>query len=193
MRARRHNRTIQPIERVRHARVNPPVTHSVPSVSKRRVSLPRPLEQLAAQAAAKRRKCLSASRAQDRDREKGGDGADEESNNQAGQKHFIEGRQFQSENLVTSGQKLVAAGHWRIPAHPPQRPELSTVARLRPFLLPAWIVGGIQIFEAQRADRRDLRDVFAGFRPMEMRGIAWQNDHACRRKSLHLVAVKPIA
>src|SRR5258708_8642083 len=49
-----------------------------------------------------------------------------------------------------------------------------------------WIV----IFEAERSDRRHLRDVFAGLRPMEMPGFAWKNDDASRRIGLHLVAIE---
>jgi len=36
----------------------------------------------------------------------------------------------------------------------------------------ARIIGAIQIFEAERTDGRDLRDVFAGFRPVKMRSVA---------------------
>jgi len=57
----------------------------------------------------------------------------------------------------------------------------------------ARIVGGIEIFNAERADRRHLRDVLAGSRPVEMGSVAGQHDHASRRKSLHLVAVEMIA
>src|ERR1700751_4801335 len=49
-----------------------------------------------------------------------------------------------------------------------------------------WIV----IFKAERSDRRHLRDVFAGLRPMEMPGFAWKNDDASRRIGLHLVAIE---
>src|SRR5882757_1287069 len=49
-----------------------------------------------------------------------------------------------------------------------------------------WIV----IFEAERSDRRHLRDVFARLRPMEMPGFAWKNDDASRRIGLHLVAIE---
>ena len=57
----------------------------------------------------------------------------------------------------------------------------------------ARIIGGIEKFNAERADRRYLRDVFAGSRPVEMGSVAGQHDHASRRKSLHLVAVELIA
>jgi len=35
----------------------------------------------------------------------------------------------------------------------------------------ARIVGQVVIFEAERTDRRHLRDVFAGLRPVEMPGL----------------------
>jgi hypothetical protein len=38
----------------------------------------------------------------------------------------------------------------------------------------AWIVMWVVIFKAERSDRRHLRDVFAGLRPMEMPGFAWR-------------------
>jgi hypothetical protein len=56
--------------------------------------------------------------------------------------------------------------------------------------VPAWIVMWIVIFEAERSNRRHLRDVFAGLRPMEMPGFAWKNDHTSRRIALHLVAIE---
>src|SRR6476660_6118888 len=56
--------------------------------------------------------------------------------------------------------------------------------------VPAWIVMWIVIFKAERSDRRHLRDVFAGLRPMEMPGFAWKNDDASRRIGLHLVAIE---
>ena len=61
-----------------------------------------------------------------------------------------------------------------------------------PALL-ARIIGGIEKFNAERADRRYLRDVFAGSCPVEMGSVAGRHDHASRRKSLHLVAVELIA
>jgi hypothetical protein len=57
----------------------------------------------------------------------------------------------------------------------------------------ARIIGGIEKFNAERADRRYLRDVLAGSRPVEMGSVAGQHDHASRRKSLNLVAVELIA
>src|SRR5712672_855052 len=49
-----------------------------------------------------------------------------------------------------------------------------------------WIV----IFKAEWSDRRHLRDVFAGLRPMEMPGFARKNDDASRRIGLHLVTIE---
>src|SRR5260221_6704360 len=49
-----------------------------------------------------------------------------------------------------------------------------------------WIV----IFKAEWSDRRHLRDVFAGLRPMEMPGFARKNDDASRRIRLHLVTIE---
>ena len=40
----------------------------------------------------------------------------------------------------------------------------------------ARIVGMIVILEAERSDRRDLRHVLAGFRPMKVPGIAGKDD-----------------
>src|SRR5260370_22199339 len=51
----------------------------------------------------------------------------------------------------------------------------------------------IVIFKAERSDRRHLRGVFAGPRPMEMPGFAWKNDHASRRIGLHLVAIEGLS
>src|SRR5258708_9430438 len=52
-----------------------------------------------------------------------------------------------------------------------------------------WIV----IFKAKRSDRRHLRDVFAGLRPMEMPGFAWKNDDASRRIGLQLIAIEGLS
>src|SRR4051794_24936083 len=51
------------------------------------------------------------------------------------------------------------------------------------------IVLRVVIFEAERTDCRHLRDVFARFRPMEMPGLARQNDDASRRIGFHLLGV----
>src|SRR6266480_7461818 len=56
-----------------------------------------------------------------------------------------------------------------------------------------WIVGGIQVLEAQRANGRYLGDVFTGLCPVEVGRIAGQNDDATGRIRLHLVAVELIA
>src|ERR1700730_1951583 len=61
-----------------------------------------------------------------------------------------------------------------------------------PALLPR-IVIWIEIFEAKRPNRRYLRDVLAGLGPMEVPGIAGQNDDAAGRIGLHLVAVELLA
>src|SRR3984957_1432268 len=61
-----------------------------------------------------------------------------------------------------------------------------------PALLPR-IVIWIEIFEAKRPNRRHLRDVLAGLGPMEVPGIARQNDDAAGRIGLHLVAVELLA
>ena len=39
------------------------------------------------------------------------------------------------------------------------------------------IVFPIDVFKAKRPNRRHLRDVLAGFRPMEMGRVAGKNDH----------------
>ena len=56
--------------------------------------------------------------------------------------------------------------------------------------MPAWIVMWVVIFKAERSDRRYLRHVLAGLRPVEMPGFAWKNDDASRRIRLHLVAIE---
>jgi len=48
-------------------------------------------------------------------------------------------------------------------------------------MLPARIVVGIQVFEAQWTDAGYLADVFAGLCPVEVRRIAGQNYHAAGR------------
>src|SRR6516162_10394956 len=55
------------------------------------------------------------------------------------------------------------------------------------------VVFRVQVFKAQRSNRGHLRDVFAGLRPMEVPGIAGQNDDAAGRISLHRVAVELLA
>src|ERR1700730_1754933 len=55
------------------------------------------------------------------------------------------------------------------------------------------IVVCIQVFEAQWADGRYLSHVLAGLRPMEVPGIAGQNDDAARRIGFHCVAIEPLA
>src|ERR1700733_2695133 len=56
----------------------------------------------------------------------------------------------------------------------------------------ARIVLRVVVFETERANRRHLGDVFAGFGPMKMPGLAGQNDHTARRIGLYLVAVKSL-
>src|SRR2546430_14043969 len=60
-------------------------------------------------------------------------------------------------------------------------------------LVLTWIVGGIQVFEAQRTNGRYLGHVLTGFRPVEVGRIAGQNDDATGRIRLHLVTVELIA
>src|ERR1700731_1302106 len=57
----------------------------------------------------------------------------------------------------------------------------------------AGIVIWIEIFEAKRPNRRYLRDVLARLGPMEVPGIAGQNDDAAGRVGLDLVAVELLA
>jgi len=52
------------------------------------------------------------------------------------------------------------------------------------------IVAQVVIFKTKRADRRHLRDVFAGLRPMEMPGFSRQNDDASRLIGLHVFGVE---
>src|SRR5437899_6703530 len=61
------------------------------------------------------------------------------------------------------------------------------------LLVLTWIVGGIQVFEAQRTNGRYLGDVLTGFCPVEVGRIAGQNDGATDRICLDLVAVELIA
>jgi hypothetical protein len=60
-------------------------------------------------------------------------------------------------------------------------------------VLVARIVIRIHVVHAQRADRRHLRDILARFRPVEVTGIAGQNDDGTRRISDKLVGIEPIA
>jgi hypothetical protein len=69
----------------------------------------------------------------------------------------------------------------------------SYAGGLGPPRAPARVVGRIQIFEAERADCRDFRDVFAGFGPVEMRRVTGQHDHTSGRKCLYPVAIELIA
>jgi hypothetical protein len=61
--------------------------------------------------------------------------------------------------LVNSKHYLVASVTNSFFGSPPSRSRAILLAR---------IVGGIELFKAERADRRYLRDVLPGFRPMEM-------------------------
>jgi len=49
------------------------------------------------------------------------------------------------------------------------------------------------VFKAKRPNRRHLRDVLTGFRPVEMGRIAGQNDDAAGRIRLQLIGVELIA
>src|SRR5438132_11542149 len=60
------------------------------------------------------------------------------------------------------------------------------------LLVLTWIVGGIQVFEAQGANGRYLGDVLTGFCPVEVGRIAGQNDDATGRICFHLIAVELI-
>src|SRR5690348_12098349 len=55
------------------------------------------------------------------------------------------------------------------------------------------VVVQVVIFEAERADRRHLRDVFAGFRPVEMPSFPGENDDTSRRVGVDLVDVECLA
>src|SRR5262249_25614499 len=55
------------------------------------------------------------------------------------------------------------------------------------------IVLRVQVFQAKRSNRGHLRNVFASLSPMEVPGIAGQNDDAAGRISLHRVAVELLA
>ena len=55
-----------------------------------------------------------------------------------------------------------------------------------------WIVVRINVFKAQRPDRRHLRDVLAGLRPMEVGCVAGQNDHGSGRIGHQLLGVEVI-
>jgi hypothetical protein len=57
----------------------------------------------------------------------------------------------------------------------------------------ARIVVQVVIFQAERTDRRHLRDVFTGLCPVEMPGFAWENDDASRRIRADLVDVECLA
>src|SRR5262249_33377984 len=55
------------------------------------------------------------------------------------------------------------------------------------------IVFGVYVFEAEWSNRRYLRDVFAGFCPVEVPGIAGEHDNTAGRICLDPVAVELIA
>ena len=54
------------------------------------------------------------------------------------------------------------------------------------------IVFCAEVFKAKRPDRRYLRDVFTGFRPVEMGRIAGQNNDAAGRIRLEFIRVELI-
>ena len=56
----------------------------------------------------------------------------------------------------------------------------------------ARIVFPIDVFKAKRPNRRHLRDVLAGFRPMEVGGVAGKNDHRAGRIGVQLLSVELI-
>src|SRR5262245_25627216 len=60
-------------------------------------------------------------------------------------------------------------------------------------MLPARIVVGIQVFEAQWTDAGYLADVFARLCPVEVGRIAGKNDHAAGRIGLQLIGIELIA
>jgi hypothetical protein len=72
---------------------------------------------------------------------------------------------------------------------------LAVFGLCRAFLttLLARVISAIEILETQWTDRRNLGDVLAGLRPVEMWCIAWQDDDAAWRIGLDLVPVEPIA
>jgi hypothetical protein len=57
----------------------------------------------------------------------------------------------------------------------------------------ARIALGVDVFEANRPDRRHLRDVLTGFCPVEMMGLAGQDDHGTWRIRFQLRFVELIA
>src|SRR2546425_6259049 len=61
------------------------------------------------------------------------------------------------------------------------------------LLVFTWIIGGIQVFEAQPTNGRYLGDVLTGFCPVEVGRIAGEDDDATGPVRLHLVAVELIA
>ena len=54
------------------------------------------------------------------------------------------------------------------------------------------IVAEVLVVEAERSDRRHLRDVLAGFRPMEMVRVAREYDYGAGRKGFQLTRVECI-
>lgn len=69
------------------------------------------------------------------------------------------------------------------------------VVLAKPFLrvVVSRIVFRADVFKAKRPNRRHLRDVLTGFRPVEMRRIAGQNNDATGRIRLQLIGVELIA
>src|SRR3954447_8812572 len=74
--------------------------------------------------------------------------------------------------------------------------SLRPFVRLQPGALPAVasrIVLRIDVFNAEGPNRGHLRDVFAGFRPVEVGRVSRQHDDATGRIGLQLIGIEPIA
>src|ERR1035438_5059447 len=54
----------------------------------------------------------------------------------------------------------------------------------------SWIVFRAEVFQSKRPHRGHLRDVLAGFRPMEMGRVARENDHGTGRIGFQLTRVE---
>jgi hypothetical protein len=80
---------------------------------------------------------------------------------------------------------LWISGEWK----PASRKSRRCLLRI----MVSWIVVRADVFKPKRSNRRHLRYVLTGFRPVEMRRIAGQNDNASGRICLQLFRIELLA
>lgn len=94
---------------------------------------------------------------------------------------------FLTKEMSVAGTSVARGFHTR----PPTNGRKTYRFLLRPVVLR--IVFRVDVLQTKRPNRRHLRDVLAGFSPMEMGRIAGQDDNASWRVRLQLMGVEPIA